>query len=181
MAKRKPTPRKKEPGKASTPRRAPSAEAPAAGIFVFKVALQARKSIWRRIAMRGDQSLDDLHEAIFEAFDRYDEHLYSFYFPRLGAKGRARLRDAIEYTAPFAFEEPGPFGNEGLGNAAESTLASLGLKPRQTFFYLFDFGDSWWHEATVEEIKTSGEKGRYPRMIEKHGESPPQYPDIDDE
>ena len=53
-------------------------------IFIFKVALAGRKSIWRKIAMRGNQTLDDLHEAIFDAFDRYDEHLYSFYFPAAG-------------------------------------------------------------------------------------------------
>ena len=55
-------------------------------IFVFKVALAGQKSIWRKIAMRGNQTLDDLHEAIFDAFDRYDEHLYSFYFPPPGTK-----------------------------------------------------------------------------------------------
>ena len=45
-------------------------------IFVLKVALAGRKGIWRKIALRGGQTLDDLHEAIFEAFDRDDEHLY---------------------------------------------------------------------------------------------------------
>ena len=50
-------------------------------VYVFKVALSGSKRIWRRIAMRPAQTLDDLHEAIFTAFDRYDEHLYSFFFP----------------------------------------------------------------------------------------------------
>jgi hypothetical protein len=35
----------------------------AASVVVFKVALQGRKGIWRRIAVRSDQTLDDLHEA----------------------------------------------------------------------------------------------------------------------
>jgi hypothetical protein len=29
--------------------------------YVFKVALQAAKGIWRRIAVRSDQTLDDFH------------------------------------------------------------------------------------------------------------------------
>jgi hypothetical protein len=57
----------------------------------------------------------------------------------------------------------------------------LGLKPRQVFLYLFDFGDSWWHEITVEQIDAQPEKGKYPRVLERHGQSPPQYPDVDDE
>jgi hypothetical protein len=79
-------------------------------VFIFKVALTGHKGVWRRIALRGGHSLDDLHEAIFGAFDRDDEHLYSFYFPKPGTKGRSRLRDAPEYTHPYAVEDRGAFG-----------------------------------------------------------------------
>src|SRR3954468_6004535 len=34
----------------------------------------------RTIQIRGDQTLEDLHHAIFDAFDRYDEHMYEFQF-----------------------------------------------------------------------------------------------------
>ena len=33
-------------------------------VFVFKVALKYQKRIWRKIAIRGDQSLATLHDAI---------------------------------------------------------------------------------------------------------------------
>jgi hypothetical protein len=146
-------------------------------VFVFKVALSGQKSIWRRIAARGDQTLDDLHEAIFDAFDRDDEHLYSFYFPKPGAKGRNRTRDAVEYSHPCVLEDdPG-----AARNAAKTKLGGLGLKPKQVFLYLFDFGDSWWHDITVEQIDAPVEEGRYPQIVEKHGKSPSQYPDMDDE
>ena len=49
--------------------------------FIFKVGLSGRKSIWRKIAIKANQTLDDLHEIIYEAFDRDDEHLYSFFLP----------------------------------------------------------------------------------------------------
>ena len=65
-------------------------------VYIFKVALTDAKRIWRRIAIRGDQTLEKLHETIFEAFDRYDPHLYSFYFPKSGGRGREQLRDAAE-------------------------------------------------------------------------------------
>jgi hypothetical protein len=149
-------------------------------IFIFKVALEGRKSIWRRIAARGSQTLEDLHEAIYDAFDRDDEHLYSFYFPKPGAKGRNRLRDAVEYSHACIAEQSDPF-DETPANAAKAKLDTLGLRPKQVFLYLFDFGDNWWHEITVEQTDAKPEKGKYPRILEKHGNSPPQYLDMDEE
>jgi hypothetical protein len=146
--------------------------------FVFKVALSDRKSIWRRIAVRAGQTLDDLHEAIFDAFDRYDEHLYSFYFPKPGTKGRARLRNAIEVACPFSCDDPFDAPQQ---NAAKTTLNRLGLKRGQVFLYLFDFGDNWLHDVTVEEMDVPADEGEYPRILESRGESPPQYPDLDEE
>jgi len=151
--------------------------------FIFKVALAGQKSIWRRIALSGNQTLDDLHEAIYDAFDRYDEHLYSFYFlpPRVKKLTRSNLCDAVEYACPFSCEDDSPFSNPDIPNAAETELVSLKLKPKQVFFYLFDFGDEWWHEITVEEIDAAREKGKYPRVLESRGDSPPQYPDMEDQ
>ena len=40
----------------------------------------------RTIQIRGDQTLEDLHHAIFDAFGRSDEHLYEFQFGK-GADG----------------------------------------------------------------------------------------------
>lgn len=161
--------------KAAAPRRQIAKE-----VFVFKVALAGRKSIWRRIAMQGNQTLDDLHEVIYNAFDRDDEHLYSFYFPKPGAKRRDITRDAVEYAHPYMAKEPGPF-DETPNNAAKAKLDALKLKPKQVFLYLFDFGDEWWHEITVEQIDAPAEKGKYSKILEKHGKSPPQYPDWDGE
>lgn len=150
-------------------------------VYIFKVALKDAKRISRRIAVRGDQTLDQFHNIIFQAFDRYDPHLYSFYFPKPGARGRARMRDAVEYTHPFVLEDA-PFGDRDLHNAAAAKLEELNLETGQTFDYLFDFGDDWLHEIKVEKTDGEVEPGHYPRILEKRGESPPQYPsDPEDE
>jgi hypothetical protein len=148
-------------------------------VFIFKIALAGAKRVWRRIAVRGTQTLDDLHEAIYNAFDRYDEHLYSFYFPKPGSKGRARIRDGQEYTCSHMLESPG--GDEWGAKSTDTKLTSLGLTPKSKFYYLFDFGDEWWHEITVEKTAAPSEKGKYPRILETHGPSPPQYPDADED
>lgn len=156
------------------------AKSPPATAIELKVALRYRKSIWRKIVLKSTQTLDDLQWAIYDAFDRYDEHLYSFYFPRPGARGRQIVNDSAEFTHPFVIEDPGPFGSDAR-NAAKTKLSALPLKVGQTFYYLFDFGDEWWHEIKVESLGGPLEKGKYPRIVDQRGASPPQYPELDDE
>jgi len=40
--------------------------------------IKKNKVICRTIQIRGDQTLEDLHYAIFKAFDREDQHMYEF-------------------------------------------------------------------------------------------------------
>ncbi|MFC1782260.1 plasmid pRiA4b ORF-3 family protein [Planctomycetota bacterium] len=146
------------------------------GVFVFTAMLT--EDIWRRIAIRGGQTLDDLHEAIFKAFNRFDEHLYSFYFPPPGSGSSQNLwsmvKKSTEYTHPYHLEES--FGRERKRyNAQKTTIESLPLKPRRVFWYLFDFGDEWWHKIVTEKCDEKPNSGRYPRILEKKGKSPPQY------
>lgn len=151
-------------------------------VYVLKVALEQAKKIWRKIAIRSGQTLHNLHDTIYDAFDRDDQHMYSFYFPTASDKSRTRkvMRNAKEYTHPFGVEDSGIFESEA-SNAAMTSIQSLNLKEKQKFYYLFDFGDSWWHEITVEEIDGNADEGKYPRIIKKKGDSPPQYEYEDEE
>src|SRR5713226_2115372 len=68
------------------PKRPKVAAAPPAHLYVFAVYLTGgpvsdnfpSKVIRRDIEIRGDQTLEDLHNAIFQAYDRRDAHLYEF-------------------------------------------------------------------------------------------------------
>jgi len=145
--------------------------------YSFRINLKGRKSIWRTIVLRGDHSLHDLHETIYEAFDRYDEHLYSFYFPRAVAR-RDRLDfKPKEYSSPIMLKEPDPFAEEKPFDAAKTKLDSLHLRLGQTFEYLFDFADNWLHEIKVIAIEPieKTKKSTPPLISERHGESPAQY------
>jgi hypothetical protein len=70
---------------------------------------------------------------------------------------------------------PNPFETERRFNSARTRLDTLGLKAGQQFEYLFDFGDSWWHEVTVDQVGQVVSGRRYPVIVEKHGRSPAQY------
>ena len=134
----------------------------------------ARKNrkISRTIEVRGDHMLADLHLAIFDAFDREDEHLYEFQF---GGR-RPMDPEARRYGPPMAMVDP--FGDgDGSADAERTTLDSLGLATGDVFGYWFDFGDDWWHQIQVLAIAESATRGGPPKVTRRVGESPPQYMD----
>ena len=48
-------------------------------------------------------------------------------------------------------------------------------------YYLFDYGDEWWHEITLLSTYNSDKNLSFPKLIKKVGDSPDQYPDYDEE
>jgi hypothetical protein len=131
--------------------------------------------ISRTIEIRGDQTLADLHRAIFRAFDREEEHMYEF---QIGGK-RPMDPKARRYVLPMAMD---PFGEKApAGDVERTAIESLGLKLRQAFGYWFDFGDDWWHRVEVRAIGEAARRGKLPRVTQRVGASPPQYVDWDEE
>jgi len=162
----------KHPGNPSR-RVAATLAAPPPSLYVVSVFLTAgpvseklaNKVIRRDIEIRGDQTLDQLHQAIFEAFDRFDEHLYEFQFGKCPFDP-----DGPNYGVPDPQER-----KKGYGDARTITLDDLDLKPNRAFGYLFDFGDEWFHHVQLERIEQAIPTVTYPRVIKRVGKSPPQY------
>jgi hypothetical protein len=153
----------------------PTKTVPAANLYVLAVFLTggptsekfANKVISRTIEIRGDQTLAQLHDAIFRAYDRWDEHLYEF---QLGK--RPFDPDGPNYGIPDQ-----PPGKKRPGDARTTKLDDLGLTADRVFGYWFDFGDDWFHQVQVERIEQAIPTVTYPRVIKRVGKSPPQYLD----
>ena len=128
----------------------------------------------RTIQIRGDQTLEDLHHAIFDAFGRSDEHMYEFQFGKWPMDPKAS-----RYVLPSAFEGQDE-DNPPVGRVGTTTIESLGLEMGRSFGYWFDFGDDWWHHINVEAIEDKVLKGKFPKVTNRVGKSPPQYPDEDE-
>ena len=132
--------------------------------------------ISRMIEARGDHTLAQLHQAIFKAFDREEEHMYEFQF---GGK-RPMDPKAKRYGPPMAMIDP--FGErDGSADAQKTTINSLGLATGKVFGYWFDFGDDWWHQVDVLAVTEGTWRGKLPKVTQRVGESPPQYVDWDEE
>jgi hypothetical protein len=149
-------------------------------VYVFSAQLDRWKGVRRKIAIRSDQTLIDLHGALQAAFEWDDDHLYSFWL-----SGKFWAGDDSEYTHPFALESD-PFAGWDIPIAkperqsAEERLDRLGLTKGQRIAYLFDFGDEWRVRLTLRQI-TADDREPYPRLLDSVGDAPPQYPDYDDE
>jgi hypothetical protein len=129
----------------------------------------------RTIQMRGDQTLEDLHHAIFDAYGRWEEHMYEFQFGKGPMDPEAR-----RYVLPSAFEIERDEDNPPAGRVGETVIDSLGLKGGDRFGYWFDFGDDWWHQINVEAIEDKISKGKLPKLVKGVGKNPPQYADEDE-
>jgi hypothetical protein len=141
---------------------------------VTKTFAQKNPVVSRTIKIRGDQTLEDLHHAIFDAFGRWEEHMYEFQF----GKGPMDPK-AHRYVLPGAFEEDVGDENEPDGRVDRTRIDSLDLEVGRSFGYWFDFGDDWWHQIDVEAIEHKVPAGKFPKVMKRVGESPPQYADED--
>jgi len=142
----------------------PSAYADTHFIHRFKVSLRDTPDIWRIIDMKGNQMLSSLHKAIFKAFDRFEEHQYSFFL------SNKPYDKESEYTSPG-------LDTDGTGKlASRIRIDSVELYGGRKFLYLFNYGDEWWHEVELMSVTERVTRAKYPRVVKKQGKSPAQYP-----
>lgn len=119
---------------------------------------------FRAIEIPVTASLYSLHHAIQDAIDFDDDHMYEFYI------GRAWNRRSEEIGEAASSVEPGGYD--------EITLADVfPLEKSRKLYYWFDFGDDWMFEITCRaETHDVIKKAKYPRIVEKNGRNPQQYP-----
>jgi hypothetical protein len=132
------------------------------GRYVFKVVLG--RGLWRRIAIDAEEPLDTLASEILSAYKFDHDHLYEFFY-----------RDplGVEESVKHPYIDEGPW-------ADEVRVGDMPLLVGQTMVYLFDFGDQWRFNVTLERIDPPGKSPREPAVVDARGEAPEQYPRWDE-
>jgi hypothetical protein len=113
----------------------------------------AKPPVWRRLQLRVDTRLDQLHEILQAAlgWENYHMHVFSFGEEEFGIPGPGlRFSDERQVT---------------LGE-----LIHLGAR----FRYTYDFGDNWEHEVTVEALLDADPDTHYPVLVTAKGACPPE-------
>jgi hypothetical protein len=112
--------------------------------------------IWRRLLVRSDSTIADLHASLQLVLGWSDEHLNRFVI-----HGR----------------EYGVWHDGGLGfrdSARHVRLAKLGLRVCERFLYEYDFTDGWQHDVRVEQILPLDPRRDYPVCIGGQRAVPPE-------
>jgi hypothetical protein len=100
--------------------------------------------IWRRLLVRSDTSIADLHHLIQRAFGWTDSHLHRFVI-----HGKAY---GIAYAGGIPF----------IDDPQQVRLATFCFRPNERFLYEYDFHDLWRHELRFEQILSLDPTQTYP-------------------
>jgi hypothetical protein len=129
------------------------------------------RQIWRELELTGDQTLGDLGEAIPFAFGFHDLHLWSFFLS--GEPWDA----ATEYALSPSLDPVG-----GRRARAADRLRIRDAPAGKEFLFLFDYGDEWHFGVRLVRTGEAPNPGvRYPQVVASHGQTPPQYPAVEDD
>ena len=105
-------------------------------------------------------TLEDVHNAIQQAVDFDNDHLYAFYIARTELSRKKTMFD------------------DENGRIFSTKICDLfPLPPKERLFYLFDYGDNWLFTITKTRKKQHQpvDGVDYPRVVKESGEKPVQY------
>jgi hypothetical protein len=128
--------------------------------FEFKIQLMGigKPSVYRKLKVPDNFTFDGFHIAIQNTFGWQSSHLFSFSPGGFGSSPQIEI--------PYEESE-----DETI-DPAKIKLKEIFKKEKQTFIYIYDFGDSWTHKITLEKITT--EKIKVPSCIGGKGKCPPE-------
>ena len=86
-------------------------------LYQFKISIIGIPRLYRIIEASGTCTFNDLHEKIFEAFNRFDPHLYSFFITKSDTKNVRSIIKAPEITHPENTEDFMGFGKMKMSTA----------------------------------------------------------------
>lgn len=131
-------------------------------IFQLKIQIRDidRPVVWRRIRMSTSATFSDLHKIIQAAFGWKSYHLYSF------------SESGLE--SPIDIQDMRYADNEtSLSlDAGQIKLWDIFKCEGRTFIYVYDFGDEWNHEITLE--KMIDKEPTFPVCAAGKGKCPPE-------
>jgi hypothetical protein len=113
-------------------------------------------AIWRRVLVRSDSTIADLHYTIQIAMGWSDSHLNRFLI-----HGKEY---GVYHTGGMLFTD----------NPEQVRLANFEFRIRERFLYEYDFGDHWQHDIRVERKLPADSKRAYPRCIGGRRAAPPE-------
>lgn len=111
--------------------------------------------IWRRLLVRSDSTIADLHYTLQIVLGWSDVHLHYFHI----------------HGKDYGIAQLG--GLSFADDPETVCLSDFGFRPRERFFYEYNFNDHWLHEVRVEQILALEPEREYPVCIGGQRSAPP--------
>lgn len=131
-----------DPSKADMSLRRRPLESPV-GLVITAELANSSPPIWRKIAIRSDVTLMDVHHILQAAFGWEDRHLFQFSFEPPLTQG------SEHFLCPWEVTE----GEPGIASFLVR-LDEVLQEPGDVLHYVYDYGDNWDLVLTVEELVT---------------------------
>ena len=126
-------------------------------VYQFRVYLrEISPAIWRRLLLRSDQTIADLHHTLQIAMGWSDLHLNRF----------------LIHGKDFGVTHIGGMNFSDDPHAVK--LSNFHFRLRERFLYEYDFGDRWEHEIRLEKKLPVDPNKTYPVCIGGTRQAPPE-------
>ena len=109
-------------------------------MFQFKIQIKGitKPPVWRRVLVPDTFTFEQFHFLIQAAFGWFNSHLFQFSPQGYGSYPTITMSYCVE--------------DEPTEDAGAIVLKDIFYVEKQTFTYIYDFGDDWNHKITLEAI-----------------------------
>lgn len=135
-------------------------------VLHFKIQIKGitKPPVWRKVSVPSNFTFLRFHEVIQIAFGWGDYHLFEF----KDKEWESNIRIAVPVEDDFF--DPDFFAD--TKDSSKVKLSNIFGKKFHKLFYVYDFGDNWVHEITLESI--SNEKQKTTICLSGKGACPPE-------
>ena len=130
-------------------------------VYKFRVILDAEDDVFRDIAILQDDTLEDLHNAIFNSFGFDGMEVASFY----------TCDDTWNQDEEIPMFDTGDIAGEQR-TMSDYTLSEILDKENTKIIYVYDFINMWTFLVELASIEEIVAGNSYPETIFSHGEMP---------
>lgn len=148
--------------------------------YIFRADYLSKKPVWRDIIISGNQTLEDLAEAIVFSMDWENNHMHGFGF----SKGPINEKFNF-FTSPYTIYAPGWEDDPSpTYKINQVKISQIDWKVYPKIQFVFDFGDGRLFNVVLKKT-VSGMSNEleetFPQLIDQRGVAPEQYPELEDD
>lgn len=131
--------------------------------YLFKIKLKGitKPPVWRKVSVPENITFLQFHQVIQTVFSWYDYHLFEF----KDKEYRSNFRIALPHEDDFDLFTQ-------VYDASETKLSEIFSDKVKKLLYVYDFGDDWVHEITLESVSEDNPNKAY--CISGKGTCPPE-------